>query len=123
MNHANISCGTFAIAAACLVMVAGLAKASAAQSESAAGVDKAASPAFDVVAIHVHIPQPHEHNSIWSSDSDSHFQSENVSLMGLIHWAYDIPVARILNAPGWVSSMYFNVEASSDSSTDKKLRI
>jgi uncharacterized protein (TIGR03435 family) len=66
-------------------------------------------PAFDVAAIHQHIPEPHEHNSIWSSSSDSHFKAENVSLIGLIHWAFEMPETRILNAPGWAGSTYFNI--------------
>ena len=74
-----------------------------------------------MAAIHQHIPEPHEHNSIWSSSSDSHFKAENVSLIGLIHWAYEMPETRILNAPGWASSTYFNIDASSDASVDAKI--
>jgi uncharacterized protein (TIGR03435 family) len=78
-------------------------------------------PEFEVAAIHQHIPELHEHNSIWSSTSDSHFKAENVSLIGLIHWAYEMPETRILNAPGWASSTYFNIDASSDASVDAKM--
>ncbi|HEY2470583.1 MAG TPA: TIGR03435 family protein [Terracidiphilus sp.] len=80
-----------------------------------------AGPAFDVAAIHQHIPEPHEHNSIWSSPSDTHFRAGNVSLIGLIHWAFEMPETRILNAPGWARSTYFNIEASSGSSMDEKM--
>lgn len=80
-----------------------------------------ASPTFDVAAIHQHIPQPHEHNSIWTSGTDSHFRAENVSLIGLVHWAYEMPETRILNAPGWAGSTYFNIEASSDASVDQQM--
>lgn len=120
-NRAILFHCSFAITTACLVIAAGLATASAAQIKSVASADNPASPAFDVVAIHPHTPQPHEHNSIWSSPSDSHFRAENVSLLGLIHRAYDIPETRILNAPGWAGSTYFNIEASSDSSADERL--
>ena len=76
---------------------------------------------FDVAAIHQHIPEPHEHNSIWSGPTDTHFRAENVSLIGLIHWAFEMPVTRILNAPGWAGSTFFNIEASSDPSADAKM--
>lgn len=76
---------------------------------------------FDVAAIHQHIPEPHEHNSIWSGPTDTHFRAENVSLIGLIHWAFEMPVTRILNAPGWAGSTFFNIEASSDPSRDAKM--
>lgn len=78
-------------------------------------------PQFDVAAIHQHTSEPHEHNSIWSSATDTHFRTENVSLIGLIHWAYEMPETRILNAPGWAGSTYFNIEASSDASMDEKM--
>jgi len=80
-----------------------------------------ASPTFDVAAIHQHIPQPHEHNSIWTSGTDSHFRAENVSLIGLVHWAYEMPETRILNAPRWAGSTYFNIEASSDAAVDQQM--
>lgn len=82
---------------------------------------RAVTPSFDVAAIHQHISQPHEHNSIWSSATDSHFRAENVSLIGLIHWAYEVPETRIFNAPGWAGSTNFNIEASSDPSVDEKM--
>jgi uncharacterized protein (TIGR03435 family) len=85
------------------------------------GDQSPALPRFDVAAIHQHIPEPHEHNSIWSSATDSHFRAGNVSLIGLIHWAYQMPESRILNAPAWAGSAYFNIEASSDASADEKM--
>ena len=76
---------------------------------------------FDVAAIHQHTPEPHEHNSIWSSPTDTHFRAANVSLIGLIHWAFEMPETRIFNAPGWAGSTWFNIEASSDASVDEKM--
>jgi uncharacterized protein (TIGR03435 family) len=91
------------------------------QSAVKAAVTLPENPTFDVASIHQHIPEPHEHNSIWSSSSDSHFKAENVSLIGLIHWAFEIPETGIVDAPGWAGSTYFNIAASSDPSTDEKL--
>lgn len=80
-----------------------------------------AAPAFDVVAIHEHIPEPHEHNSIWSSPFDSHFKAENMSLIMLIHWAFEMPETRIVGAPGWAKSTMFNIDAEAGSSVDAQL--
>jgi uncharacterized protein (TIGR03435 family) len=92
------------------------------QSQSAPAATPAATPSFDVAAIHQHIPEPHEHNSIWSSPFDSHFKAENMSLIGLIHWAFNMPDTRILGAPGWANSTMFNIDASADSSVDGQMR-
>jgi uncharacterized protein (TIGR03435 family) len=110
-----------ALAALALALAAGCPHIGAGQTKSPP-TQKAIAPAFDVAAIHQHIPQPHEHNSIWSSDTDSHFRAANVSLLGLVHWGFEIPETRILNAPGWAGSTYFNIEASSDPSVDEKLK-
>lgn len=82
----------------------------------------AAAPVFDVAAIHMHEPLPHEHNSITSSPFDGHFLATNVSVMMLIHWAYEMPETRILGAPAWARSTYFNVEAKTDPSVDQQMR-
>ena len=79
-------------------------------------------PVFDVAAIHLHEPQPHEHNSIFSSPFDGHFRAENISVMTLIHWAYETPEARILGAPGWANTAHFNIDATADPSVDQQLR-
>jgi uncharacterized protein (TIGR03435 family) len=89
-------------------------QAPAAQAES--------SPQFDVAAIHLHESQPHEHNSIWSSPFDGKFRAENISALALIHWAYEMSESRIVGAPAWTSSTYFNIEAAADPSLDQQLK-
>jgi uncharacterized protein (TIGR03435 family) len=76
----------------------------------------APSPVFDVAAIHLHIPDPHEHNSIWTSSADARFRTENVSVIDLIHWAYEMPETRILGAPAWAGTTDFNIVAKADPS-------
>jgi len=76
---------------------------------------------FDVAAIHPHISEPHEHNSIWSSPFDGQFKAENISALTLIHWAYEMPETRILGAPDWVNTAHFNIEAKTDSTIDQQL--
>ena len=78
-------------------------------------------PAFDVVAIHLHKPEPHEHNSIWSSPFDGQFKAENMSVVMLIHWAYEMPETRILDAPGWAASTFLNIDARTDPAADQQL--
>lgn len=97
-----------------------------AQADSKAASDTSATPiasapVFDVAAIHAHISEPHEHNSIWSSPLDGHFRAENVSVVMLIHWAYEMPETRILDAPGWAGSTYFNIDATADPAVDQRL--
>lgn len=79
-------------------------------------------PQFDVAAIHLHEPQPHEHNSIWSSPWDGKFKAENISVISLIHWAFEMPDTRILYAPGWARTTYFNIEAEADTAVDEQLK-
>ena len=81
-----------------------------------------AAPVFDVAAIHLHEPQPHEHNSIWSSPFDGQFRAENISVTMLIHWAYEMPESRILGAPGWANTTDFNIDATADPAVDQQLK-
>ena len=76
---------------------------------------------FDVAAIHLHDSLPHEHNSIWSSPFDGNFNAENISVMTLIDWAFEMPDTRILNAPGWTRTTMFNIEAKADPAVDQQL--
>ncbi len=100
---------------------AAAAPAAKAAPESSMPQPVAAVPAFDVAAIHLHKPEPHEHNSIWSSPTDGHFKATNISVLGLIRWAYEMPETRILGAPGWAGDTYFNIEAEADPAVDQQL--
>jgi len=92
------------------------------QQQTAPELSAAPAPVFDVAAIYPHIPEPHEHNSIWSSPSDGRFRTENVSVVMLIHWAYEMPETRILDAPGWANTTFFNIDATADPSIDAQLK-
>jgi uncharacterized protein (TIGR03435 family) len=39
----------------------------------------------------------------------------------LIHWAYEMPETRILDAPGWARTTYFNIDATADPAVDQQL--
>jgi uncharacterized protein (TIGR03435 family) len=103
------------------VLIGAHGKASAASQQSAPTAAAALTPVFDVASIRRHIPEPNEHNSIWSSPANSNFRAENLSLVGLIHWAYEMPEARILGAAGWANSTYFDIDAKADPSVDQQL--
>jgi len=80
-----------------------------------------AAPQFEVAAIHLHQSQAHEHNSIWSSPFDGNFKAENMSVLMLIQWAYDIPDTRVLEVPAWARSTFFNIDAGSGPAADQQL--
>lgn len=92
------------------------------QPAPAKSLDAASAPIFDVAAIHLHISQPHEHNSIWSSPFDGRFHAENISVVSLIHWAYEMPDTRILGAPSWAAETHFNIDANADPTLDQQLK-
>ncbi len=79
-------------------------------------------PQFDIAAIHLHEPQPHEHVSIGSSPWDGHLRATNVSIITLIWWSYEMPESRILDAPGWTGSKRFDIEAEADPAVDAQLK-
>jgi uncharacterized protein (TIGR03435 family) len=89
----------------------------AAQPQSAAP----STPVFDIAAIHVYIPEAHEHSHIWIWPFDSHFKAQNVTLSALIHWAFDMPETRILAAPAWAGTTRFSIDAKADSSVDEQM--
>lgn len=97
-------------------------KASATAQQQTPAPSAAPAPVFDVAAIHPHIPEPHEHNSIWSSPTGGDFKAENLSLVELIHWAYEMPETRILGAAAWANSTYFDIDAKADPSIDQQLQ-
>ena len=65
-----------AILVVCPVFCSGLAAQSATAAAPQAATAARAPPQFDVAAIHPHIPEPHEHDSIWSSPFDGHFNAD-----------------------------------------------
>jgi len=77
---------------------------------------------FDVAAIHLHEPQPHDHVSITSSPWDGRLYATNVSLFTLIWWSFEIPESRILGAPGWADTRRFDIVATTDPSVDAQLK-
>lgn len=96
-----------------LVLVAATAIGAIGQTAPAQTTQAATPPTFDVASIHPHTPLPHEHNQIWSSASDGNFRTSNISLKALIQYAFNMPQSRIVDAPSWTSSQFFDIEAKS----------
>ena len=59
-----------------------------------------AAPVFDVAAIISGCPSRRSTTRSGLRPADGHFRAENVSVVMLIHWAYEMPETRILDAPG-----------------------
>lgn len=115
----------FIIASASAFCAAGLPACQAGAQQSAqiaSAPSLVPAPQFDVAAIHAHEPEPHEHNSIWSSPWDGHFRAANVSVITLIWWAFQMPESRILGAPGWAGGTHFDIEAEADPSLDAQFK-
>jgi uncharacterized protein (TIGR03435 family) len=74
------------------------------------------SQTFDVVAIHLHTPAPHERSHI--VDSSGRFITVNVDLKSIIQWAFDVPASRIVAGPAWINTQRFDIEAKSESALD-----
>ncbi len=110
-----------AILVVCPVFCSGLAAQSATAAAPQPATAARAPLQFEVAAIHPHIPEPHEHNSIWSSPFDGNFNAENISVMTLIAWAFEMPDTRILGAPSWTRTTMFNIEAKADPAVDQQL--
>src|SRR5580700_4869249 len=75
-----------------------------------------AAPQFDVAAIHLHEPQPHERSHIVSENGS--FTTVNVDLKSILQWAYDLPESRIVGGPSWLSSARWDIEAKADNALD-----
>jgi uncharacterized protein (TIGR03435 family) len=105
-----------------LLAVCALAGSSTAQTPPAQPQSAAtAAPVFDIAAIHVYLPDQHEHSHIWILPFESQFKAQNVSLIALIHWAFEMPETRILSAPGWAGTTRFSIDAKADSSVDVQM--
>lgn len=95
--------------------VADMAKAQSATTQQPQGT-AAAAPAFDVAAIHPHIPDPHERSHIVSQNG--RFTTINVDLKSILQWAYDLPESRIIGGPSWLGSTRWDIEAEAANALD-----
>jgi uncharacterized protein (TIGR03435 family) len=79
-------------------------------------------PVFDVAAIRQNNSDHTARSHIFSSPYDGQFKAINVPLKMLLQFAFDLPESRILNAPAWVDTTKFDIQAKADSSLDDRMR-
>jgi len=81
----------------------------------------APAPAFDVATIKPsHATDGHTH--IYRHPDDGGFQAMNISLKGLLAFAYDLPETRMIGGPAWLDSDEWDVEAKSGSEVDARMK-
>jgi uncharacterized protein (TIGR03435 family) len=78
-------------------------------------------PAFDVATIKPAAPSSDGHTHI-NYPPGGRFSAFNITLRALMQWAYGMPESQILDAPSWLSSDRFDIEAKTDADTDSRLR-
>ena len=75
---------------------------------------------FEVATIKPAAPSPDGHNHINYPPGDR-FSAQNVTLLMLLDWAYRLPRNQILDAPSWLGTTYFDIQAkleTADASPD-----
>jgi uncharacterized protein (TIGR03435 family) len=77
-------------------------------------------PSFEVATIKPAAPAPDGHTHI-NYPPGGRFSAINITLRALMQWAYGMPESQILDAPSWLSSVHFDIEAKSDAGTDRRL--
>jgi uncharacterized protein (TIGR03435 family) len=111
----------------CRVSRAQAPQVSAAQSTAAQAPATAPPTAekFDAISIKVDNSGSGRH-SLSSNIGGGRLRAVNVSLAGFMVYAYQLPASRIIGAPAWFDSEYFDVDATTateDNSTDNSARI
>jgi uncharacterized protein (TIGR03435 family) len=84
-----------------------------------------AKPSFDVISIKVNKSGGGRH-SFSPNLPGGRMRAVNISLAGFLTVAYQIPANRIIGAPNWFASEYFDVEATSEadnSGDENRLRL
>jgi uncharacterized protein (TIGR03435 family) len=82
----------------------------------------AMSRSFDVASIRPNNYDHTGHSHLYYSPGDSHFRAINASVLQIVQFAYALPDSRILNAPAWLKSAKFDIQAESDSAVDNQMR-
>jgi uncharacterized protein (TIGR03435 family) len=77
-------------------------------------------PAFEVATIKPAARDSNGHVDI-NYPPGGRFSAINITLPALMQWAYGMPQRQILDGPSWLASTRFDIEATSDSETDKQL--
>jgi uncharacterized protein (TIGR03435 family) len=111
------------VSVAVVVLLAGRHTAAAQSSATSPSANTpTTAPAFDVAAIRQNRSDHTARSHIISSPFDGHFLAINVPLKMLIQFAFGIPESQIVDAPEWIGSTKFDIEAKADSALDEQMR-
>lgn len=70
-------------------------------------------PAFDVASVKVN-PSGGGRMHIWSAANEGSFKTENVSLKGLLQFAYGLPETQVVGLSGEIAEKKFDIQAKVD---------
>jgi uncharacterized protein (TIGR03435 family) len=98
-----------------------LALASPSRTQTTPSTNTTVTPTFEVASIHQNNTSADGPHHIYSTANDSHFRTVNVSVKDLLQLAYDIPETQILDAPPWLDSVTFDIDAKAGPDVDAKM--
>ncbi len=102
----------------CLAILLSCSVSQAQTPSQASNPDPTATHIFEVASIHQNNTSADGHHHIYSAANDSQFRTINVSVKELLQLAYAIPETQILNAPAWVDSITFDIDAKAAPEVD-----
>jgi uncharacterized protein (TIGR03435 family) len=73
---------------------------------------------FDVASIRENVKSVDGRSHIYSHPENGQFMTINVSLRGLLQFAFDMPGVQIVNTPDWLGNRSFDVDAKADKPVD-----
>jgi Protein of unknown function (DUF3738) len=81
----------------------------------------ASAPKFDVASVKLNNGGGDGRSHIYSLSTSGSFRTANVSLKGLLQFAFDLPETQILNVTGPVASQSFDIDAKVDEATEEQM--
>lgn len=80
-----------------------------------------AAPKFDVASVKLNHGGGDGRSHIYSLSTSGSFRTANVSLKGLLQFAFDLPETQILNVTGPAASQTFDIDAKVDDTTEEQM--
>ena len=78
-------------------------------------------PKFDVASVKLNNGGGDGRSHIYSSSTSGSFRTANVSLKGLLQFAFGLPETQILNITGPAASQTFDIDAKVDDATEEQM--
>jgi len=89
--------------------------------QAVADADSATAPKFDVASVKLNNGGGDGRSHIYSSSTSGSFRTVNVSLKGLLQFAFGLPETQILNVAGPAASQTFDIDAKVDDATEEQM--